>query len=91
MLFRSAQLRDHARQLWADLTALGLKVLPTDTTFALVEVADPPLYRRRLLQDHLLVRDATSFGLPQHLRIAARLPEENGKLVETMARISGPH
>ena len=86
-----AQLRDHARQLWADLTALGLKVLPTDTTFALVEVADPPLYRRRLLQDHLLVRDATSFGLPQHLRIAARLPEENGKLVETMARISGPH
>ena len=35
--------------------------------------------------DHgLLVRDCTSFGLPLHVRIAARLPAENEQLLDTL-------
>jgi histidinol-phosphate/aromatic aminotransferase/cobyric acid decarboxylase-like protein len=42
------------------------------------------------LRDHLasahgiLVRDCTSFGLPGHVRIAARVPSENDRLIHAL-------
>jgi histidinol-phosphate aminotransferase len=82
-----AELRQHAHHLWHDLKGLGLTVLPTDTTFTLVEVNDAADFRRRLLKRHLLVRDASSFGLSRHVRIAARRPEENRLLVEAIRQL----
>lgn len=82
-----AELRQHAHHLWHDLEGLGLNVLPTDTTFTLVEVNNATDFRRRLLKRRLLVRDATSFGLPRHVRIAARRPEENHLLVEAIRQL----
>lgn len=82
-----AELRQHAYHLWHDLKGLGLTVLPTDTTFTLVEVNNAADFRRRLLKRRLLVRDATSFGLPRHVRIAARRPEENHLLVEAIRQL----
>ncbi len=84
-------LRQHARALWSSLKKLGLYVLPTDTTFALVEVPQTVprarAFRRRLLNKGLIVRDATSFGLPSHVRIASRRPEENARLFEAISEI----
>jgi histidinol-phosphate/aromatic aminotransferase/cobyric acid decarboxylase-like protein len=82
-----AELRQHAHHLWHELKDLGLTVLPTDTTFTLVEVNNAADFRRRLLKRRLLVRDATSFGLPRHVRIAARRPEENRLLVEAIRQL----
>jgi len=80
-----ARLHQHAADLWAGLDGLGYTVLPTSTPFALVEVGEASTFRRRLLTQHgLLVRDCASFGLPQYVRIAARLPEENEKLLEAI-------
>ena len=76
------QLRQHAAQLWDDLRSAGMTVLPTETTFALVAVTDAADTRRRLLNRRILVRDGTSFGLPHHIRIAARRPAENRRLLE---------
>jgi histidinol-phosphate aminotransferase len=79
-------LRRHAADLWAGLSGLGHRVLPTATTYALVAVENAAVVRHRLLLQGVLVRDCTSFGLPQHLRIAARRPVENEALLAAISR-----
>jgi histidinol-phosphate/aromatic aminotransferase/cobyric acid decarboxylase-like protein len=79
-----AQLHHHAADLWNSLSQMGFRVLPTSTTYALVEVDHAAILRRSLLAHGLLVRDCTSFGLPAYIRIAARLPEENERLLAAL-------
>jgi len=50
----------------------GLHVIPSRTHFCLVEVGDAHHVRQQLLTRKILVRDCTSFGLPQFVRIATR-------------------
>ena len=83
-----ARLQAEAAALWRELAALGQKVLPAAVTYTLVEVGDAVEFRRRLLASGLLVRDCTSFGLPGHVRIAARRPADNQRLVETLAALT---
>jgi histidinol-phosphate aminotransferase len=68
-------------RLVAGLEAIGLAVLPSEVHFFLVEVGDAAGTRAGLLQQGVLVRDCTSFGLPSYLRVAARRPEENARLL----------
>jgi histidinol-phosphate aminotransferase len=82
-----AQLHQHAADLWAGLTALDLNVLPTTTTFALVTVNNAATFRSRLLAQGLLVRDCTSFGLPEHIRIAAHRPTANERLLTAIEEL----
>lgn len=70
--------------LAADLARIGLAPLPTQVHFFLLEVGRAALWRQRLLDRGILVRDCTSFGLPGHIRISARRPEENARLLETI-------
>lgn len=74
-------LRGHALDLWAGLGELGYTVLPTSTTYTLVVVSNAAAFRQRLLRQGVQVRDCASFGLPRHVRIAARRPEENEHLL----------
>ncbi len=67
--------------LVGELERLGLKPLPTDTHFFLVRVANAGAFRHTLLQNRILVRDATSFGLPGHVRISPRTLPECRKLI----------
>ncbi|MDQ7030587.1 MAG: aminotransferase class I/II-fold pyridoxal phosphate-dependent enzyme [Ardenticatenia bacterium] len=83
----SAQSRAYAvRQpaLRADLSAAGLDVLPSTTHFFLVRVGDASAFRTALAKHGVLVRDCTSFGLPAHVRVSSRRPEENRRLVEAV-------
>jgi histidinol-phosphate aminotransferase len=50
----------------------GLNVMPSRTHFCLLEVGDARHVRQQLLARNILVRDCTSFGLPQFIRIATR-------------------
>jgi len=76
--------RDHLRARLADL---GLASLPSDTLYFLVEVGDATALRRRLLAHHAVaVRDATSFGLPDHVRVAARPAADVDRLVRALAQ-----
>ena len=50
----------------------GLHVVPSRTHFCLVEVGDAHRVRQQLLARKILVRDCTSFGLPQFIRVATR-------------------
>jgi histidinol-phosphate/aromatic aminotransferase/cobyric acid decarboxylase-like protein len=69
------------------LQALDLAPVPSTTHFFLLKVAAATGLRRALLGHGILVRDCTSFGLPQYIRIATRRPEENARLVAALARV----
>jgi histidinol-phosphate aminotransferase len=66
------------------LRRLGLRPLPTSCNFFLVPVKGAYDLRARLLVAGCLVRDCTSFGLPDHIRIAVRTPEDNLRLVQAL-------
>lgn len=81
------RLRRDADLLRHELRASGYAVLPSETHYFLVEVGDAGAVRARLLAERgVRVRDCASFGLPRYVRIAARKPEENARLLAAMAR-----
>jgi L-threonine-O-3-phosphate decarboxylase len=84
---RQHTLRQLARarhELAAGITGLGLPPVPSATHFFLVRVGDGGVFRQRLLRCGILVRDCSSFGLPGYVRIAARRPEENERLLAAL-------
>lgn len=73
------------RSLVARLEELGLDVVPSETIFVLVRTGDADALRARLLERHgILVRSATSFGLPEHLRLCARPTGDVDRLVAAL-------
>ncbi len=59
----------------------GKECLPTDTGFFLVKTPNAGSVRERLLKKGVCVRDCSSFGLPSHIRLAARPRKECEKLL----------
>ena len=70
-----------------ELGALGIPANPSVTNFLLTRVGDAPKERNALLRQRIAVRDCTSFGLPQYIRIATRSPEECATLVEALKEV----
>jgi len=71
--------------LTRELTALGIKVWPSDANFVLAE-AGAGTYDR-LLREGVIIRPLVGFGLPDHVRISVGLPEENERLVKALQSI----
>lgn len=63
------------------LQGLGLRPLPSQTHYFLLNVGDGAAFRQQLFNHGLLVRDCASFGLPAYVRIATHKPEENQTLL----------
>jgi threonine-phosphate decarboxylase len=61
--------------------------VPSATLFFLLPVGDAARTRSALLRRGILVRDCTSFGLPEYLRIQTRRPEENARLVSALVEV----
>jgi histidinol-phosphate aminotransferase len=81
------RLADAKRRLVDDLTRIGRAPVASATHYFLVPVGDGRAVRLALLRRGILVRDAASFGLPTHVRIATRLPEENARMVAALAEV----
>ncbi|MFQ6121756.1 MAG: pyridoxal phosphate-dependent aminotransferase [Dehalococcoidales bacterium] len=74
-----------AKQFLVDgLCRLGFQPLPSDTNFFLVKVGNAKKFRAALLTHGILVRDCTSFGLPEYIRLAPRAIPECQKLVNAI-------
>src|SRR6266849_1875879 len=65
----------------------GLNVLSSRTHFCLIEVGDAQHVRKQLLTRKILVRDCTSFGLPQFIRVATRPTNEWQQLLLALQEI----
>jgi len=67
---------------WAHDLARALGATPTGIHFFTVPVPDAARVAATLLERSLRVRDCTSFGRPDLIRVATRRPEDNRRLVE---------
>ncbi|MBU2609264.1 MAG: histidinol-phosphate aminotransferase family protein, partial [Chloroflexi bacterium] len=84
-----AKIKEAKEYLITGLARLGLPPLPSEASFFLVKVNDSPAFRHRLLEQKMLVRDCTSFGLPGYIRIAPRTMPECQQLIKAIEKIRG--
>jgi histidinol-phosphate aminotransferase len=70
--------------LVSGLEGLGFSPVPSKTHFFLLPVGNGAHFRRTLMKHGIQVRDCASFGLPGYVRIAARRPEENRRLLQAI-------
>jgi histidinol-phosphate aminotransferase len=82
------RLRDEANRIRRAVHAAGLETDPSDTHFFTIRVGRAASATARLIEAGVLVRDCTSFGLVDRIRIAARTPEENDALMNAVARLA---
>lgn len=71
--------------LRARLAELDLPTSPSSTVFTLARVPDAARLHARLLDRGVLVRDCSSFGLPRHIRLAARPRADVDLLVRALS------
>ncbi len=75
--------RDYLNQ---SLSAIGYTPHQSSANYILVDVGmSASDLVRRLLREGVLVRDCTSFGLPESIRVAIRRHEENQVLIEALS------
>jgi histidinol-phosphate aminotransferase len=70
-----------------EFARLGLKFLPSQANFILLEVGDGRAVFDALLRKGVIVRPMNGYGLPAHVRISVGLAEENRKLVEALGEV----
>lgn len=70
-----------------ELECLGLSPIPSQTNFFLVNVGNATKFRQALLKKGFLVRDCTSFGLPEYIRLAPRTLPECQKLIVALKEV----
>jgi histidinol-phosphate/aromatic aminotransferase/cobyric acid decarboxylase-like protein len=75
------------RSLVEALEQHGWRLWVGQANFVLIEVGRARDVRVSLAQRGLLVRDCRSFGMPGHIRVAVRRPEENQRLVAALGEL----
>ena len=76
------------QELAESLSRLGMTPVPSAVHFFLLRVGEGAAFRQALLRRGVLVRDCASFGLPAHVRIAARRPDENERLLAAIREVA---
>jgi histidinol-phosphate aminotransferase len=81
------RLQQEKQFLLDGLNALGFTLVPSRTQFFLLPVDDAAHFRQRLLPHGILVRDCTSFGLSEHIRVSPRKRDENLRLLAALEQV----
>jgi len=89
-LHRSLELNARGvRMLTKSLREMGLRVIPSEANFVMMELADAGQAGRMvedLLVQGVIVRPLKAFGLPQCIRISTGTDEDNQRAVEALQR-----
>lgn len=80
--------REGLESLGESLSALGFRVLPSAANFVLVDCKQPasPWYEA-LLRKGVIVRGVENYDLPNHMRVTVGTPEQNRRLIDTLAEL----
>jgi histidinol-phosphate aminotransferase len=81
------QIENGTQYLVKRLEKLGFHCLPSEANFFLVRVGNAAEFKKKLLRKGVLVRDCTSFGLSEYIRIAPQTPTKNRKLISTIKEV----
>jgi histidinol-phosphate aminotransferase len=82
-----AVMREGKQALIEELRQLGRPIHEGTVNFVLVEVGDAAAIRAALLSHGFAVRDCTSFGLPNHIRIGIRTATECRMLADALGLV----
>lgn len=92
-LRRCQEFNRRGRQyLTAELTALGLAVVPSEANFVLVDVGtDERALYHQLLAHGVIIRPTDGFGYPRHIRVTVGTDDQNRRFVAALTRVlAGP-
>ncbi len=78
--------RDYLQKSFA---SLGLKFVPSQANFVLVKVGDGKALFQALLQRGVIVRDMTSYGLPEWVRVSIGTMEQNRRFLRELNLVLG--
>ena len=67
---------------------LGLETVPSEANFLLIRVENASEWRSLLLTKGIVVRDCTSFGLPNYIRVGIRVLKDCKFLVKAISEVS---
>jgi histidinol-phosphate aminotransferase len=81
------KIKEAKRYLVTEFIKLGFTVMPSDAHYFLVKAGNAPECRRALLKYGVMVRDCSSFGLKEYIRVSPRTMPECKKLIEAMKKI----
>jgi histidinol-phosphate aminotransferase len=75
------KIQEARKYLLKGLRSLGFQPSPSQANFFMVKVGDATGLRNALLRKGIIVRDCTSFGLPNYIRLAPRAISECDRLL----------
>lgn len=84
-----ALVRESKAELVEGLGRQGFDLQVGSANFLMIRVGDAHATRMALLARGIAVRDCTSFGLPEYIRIGVRTPAENARLLEALIAVRG--
>ena len=73
-------------QIVAGLKRIGLEHIPSHGNFITVKVGDAAAVNQKLLQQGVIVRPVTGYGLPHHLRVTIGLESENQRFLAALEK-----
>jgi histidinol-phosphate aminotransferase len=80
--------REGIHWLTGEISKLGCRVFETNTNFFLVAIGcDGKELYEAMLHKGVIVRPMAAYGYPDYIRITVGLPEENKRLVESLAEV----
>lgn len=82
-----ALVREAKAELIETLERRGFAIQAGAANFLMVRVGDAGAVRLALLPRGIAVRDCTSFGLTEYIRVGVRTPPENARLVEALTAV----
>jgi len=74
-------------QLVAGFTSLGLAFVPAQGNFILVKVGEGVATFDALQREGVITRPVKGYGLPEWLRVTVGRPEQNERLLKTLAGV----
>jgi histidinol-phosphate aminotransferase len=80
--------RVQRKRLFEELTAMGIKAIPSETNFLFLEIGpDAKSMCDELLGAGVIVRPLAWMGFPEAMRISVGAAEENAQLLAAMSRV----